>query len=92
MFEEVTWNTDLKDEKLKKGEKETEGTMYVQPFVRNEQCKPKGLKGSHCDQSHVQGDQTKQDLLGHTENKMGQGFNLIRSMFGKDYSRCSVEI
>lgn len=58
--------------------------MYVQPFVRNEQCKPKGLKGSHCDQSIVcKGDQTKQDLLGHTENKMGQGFNLIRSMFGK---------
>ena len=49
MLKEVAWNTDLKDEKLKKGEKKTEGTIYVQPFVRNEQCKPKGLKGSHCD-------------------------------------------
>ena len=45
MLEEVAWNTDLKDEKLKKGEKETEETISVQPFVGKEQCKPKGLKG-----------------------------------------------
>ena len=45
MFEEVSWKRDLKDERLKKGEKETESIVY---FVRSEQCKPEGLKGGHC--------------------------------------------